>query len=101
MRKTIDIAKVIDTANSMLAKSQDDMRSEREGICALTETLLHSAGAYSGYSHLASAGIDYSILDAYNADPEGCGMTGAEACSRAFANADQTRRAYAKAGGLL
>jgi hypothetical protein len=93
-RKTVEVRYLVERGNYFLAHSEPEQRDERKGVCSMVELALHKANAYKGYRHLESAVIDHSFLDAYNRDPEGCGMTGAESVEKAFANADDTRREY-------
>ena len=97
-RRTVEVRYIVERGNYFLAHSEDEQREQRIGVCSMIELTLHKADAYGGYTHLESAGIDRSILDAYNADPQGCGMNGIEATEKAFANADETRRVYSVRG---
>lgn len=50
-RKTIEVGKVLNIANHFLA-AQNTTAAEREGVCALLETVLHESGNYMGFRYL-------------------------------------------------
>jgi hypothetical protein len=51
-RKTIELSTLVDIANSMLAKSWDEMTESRTGISVLLERVLMDSNAYAGFGYL-------------------------------------------------
>lgn len=50
-RKTVEVSKVLDAANTFLA-STDSTPDGREAVCALLETVLFETGNYAGFRYL-------------------------------------------------
>lgn len=63
-RKTATITSLVETANRMLAVSDDSPESLglRWGVIAMIESTLHDAGAYKGYRYLRSELDDEGLL---------------------------------------
>lgn len=57
MRKTVQVKYLLDSANHFLAHTHESRRDARLAVAGLLETALFEAGAYQGYTHLESAGI--------------------------------------------
>ena len=55
-RKTIEVGKILKMANAFLA-AKNTTADEREGVCALLETVLFETGNYMGFRYLE--GSDY------------------------------------------
>jgi hypothetical protein len=54
-RKTIEVARVLDTANHALAAQDVSLTADfRWGIIAMIEAALNDSGNYKGYRYLAS-----------------------------------------------
>lgn len=58
-RKTIEVAQVVKAANLFLAapdsfSTAEDSKSQRLGVCAMVEHVLHATGNYKGWRHLES-----------------------------------------------
>lgn len=51
MRKTIDVADLLEKANFMLNNSSVNYNA-KEGIANMIESVLHQSGAYEGYRYL-------------------------------------------------
>ena len=49
-RKTVEVGLVLDAANAILRKSQDDAVSARHGVAALLEIVLMETGNYNGFA---------------------------------------------------
>jgi hypothetical protein len=52
MRKTIDVERIREIANGMLARSDDDRADGREAIATLVESILMETGNYRGFRYL-------------------------------------------------
>lgn len=52
-RKTVEVSKVRELANSMLLNSEDDAKEGRDAIMTMVERILLDAGQYSGYKYLS------------------------------------------------
>jgi hypothetical protein len=50
-RKTIEIKKMLEVGNRMLAYSKSTVES-RDALCVLMESMLHCAEAYAGFRYL-------------------------------------------------
>ena len=50
-RKTIEVGKILKLANHFLA-NPNSTPDQREGVCAMIETVLFETGNYSGYRYL-------------------------------------------------
>jgi hypothetical protein len=66
-RKTIEVDQVRDWANTFLAapnsvSSVADPVSQRMGVCALVEAVLHRSGNYCGFRYLTSEKHDDGSL---------------------------------------
>lgn len=59
-RKTIEIAKVVDTCNNALLHTPDTHKKERQGIIFIVETIMHSTNTYSGYRYLGPQDMEHS-----------------------------------------
>ena len=55
-RKTIEVGKILKMANAFLA-AKNTTADEREGVCAMLETVLFESGNYMGFRYLE--GSDY------------------------------------------
>ena len=55
-RKTIEVGKILNIANHFLA-AKNTSADEREGVCAMLETVLFETGNYMGFRYLE--GSDY------------------------------------------
>lgn len=51
-RKTIDVARIRDMANSSLANSREEYRESREGVASLLESVLMETGNYNGFQFI-------------------------------------------------
>ena len=61
MRKTANIANILNKANAALSSnnphmSEDEAKSFRYGICTMIESILMDNDVYMGFSYLESAG---------------------------------------------
>lgn len=54
-RKTVEVAKVLASANFFLEHSPDEEVAERQATANLLEVVLHMANAYAGFRYLPSA----------------------------------------------
>lgn len=50
-RKTIKVDDVVQMANQMLAKSNDDLTEARRGVIHLLERILHETDNYRGFHY--------------------------------------------------
>ena len=62
-RKTVEVAKVVEAANAMLAYVNPeellfDGRNRRTGVMAMVESVLHAANAYGGFGYLPSEFVE-------------------------------------------
>lgn len=91
MRKTIEIEKLKDYVNGILA-SPNGTPELRNGAYLVLDQALHEAGAYKGFSYLTNydlpadqkPGVRYSTEDRYKILPY----------PERFADCDDTRRMY-------
>lgn len=56
-RKTIEVGKILKMANAFLA-AKNTTADEREGVCAMLETVLFETGNYMGYRYLDTDQIE-------------------------------------------
>jgi hypothetical protein len=57
-RKTIEVSKVVDMANKMLA-NEDISQQEKSGIACLLEEVLHATNQYQGFNSLYWLTVGY------------------------------------------
>lgn len=89
-RKTVDVSKMVDTVNEVLAQSEctPDMR---QGMMNLLENVLHETGNYKGFRYLAINEVPKGEKPGINRDEYGEVSKDYEA---RFANTDNTRVQY-------
>lgn len=56
-RKTIEVGKILKLANHFLA-NPNSTPDQREGVCAMLETVLFETGNYEGYRYLDTDEIE-------------------------------------------
>lgn len=88
-RKTVDVSKMVDTVNEVLAQSEctPDMR---QGMMNLLENVLHETGNYKGFRYLAINEVPKGELPGINGN---LGDNPKDYEAR-FANTDNTRVQY-------
>lgn len=87
-RKTVDVAAVLELANTYLA-SEHSTPEKRLGVASLTEMILHATGNYAGFNYLGwvNGGVDRWRADGEPAD------------NTSYIG-DQTRRVFYYAPGI-
>lgn len=91
MRKTVDIASLVDYVNGVLAAETDDSRSQdlRMGAILALEHALHSTGNYNGFRYLTNNELPDHIQPGVRYDANGI-----LPYEERFHNTDDTRRQY-------
>lgn len=61
MRKTLEVAVILEKANHFFANSIDEMTAERRGVASFLGTILMEGKRYSGFGYLTEnmVGTDY------------------------------------------
>jgi len=92
MRKTIDVATLVDYVNGILAAETDDVASQhlRWGAILTLEQALHATGNYNGFRYLTNKELPEHIRPGVRYGADG-NILSTEA---RFHNTDETRRQY-------
>jgi hypothetical protein len=88
-RKTFEIRKFAETANTMLRQSGGTVHG-REQICTLVETTLMGAGVYAGFRYICNIEIQDGCKPGVRVGPNGNMLSYEER----FRDTDDTRRQY-------
>jgi hypothetical protein len=62
VRKTVDVAELVNLTNQFLLNSADELRGERQGVASFLEQVLHRCGAYVGFGYLYPHHMKQSAL---------------------------------------
>jgi len=88
-RKTIEIEKLVNIANTALKYDQDHNNDYRRGVISMIEDVLHLSGNYKGYRYLGPDEVPEGSLPGINVvDGE------IPPYPERFYNTDNTRRKY-------
>lgn len=68
MRKTVNVAWLVDKTNQFLATSEPKMTGERRGMTAVLEAVLFETGQYKGYGYLPSQWNEGELILAEDRD---------------------------------
>jgi hypothetical protein len=62
VRKTVDVAELVNLANQFLLNSADELRGERQGVANFLSQVLHRCGAYAGFGYLYPHHMEQSTM---------------------------------------
>ena len=96
MRKTIQVAELIDMVNSNMANSPNNNTEGRRALAGFLEDILHQTGTYVGFNYIdknvtkpgVSFGVDFSKEPRFTKDENGKDI------DNWFVDTDRTRVFY-------
>ena len=62
IRKTIEVAEVVNLANQFLLNSHDDLKAERQGVAHFIENIMHRNGCYAGFGYIYAHHMENSVM---------------------------------------